>query len=365
MSPELRRRIVALALGTASASLAFVNFASWKVSLMPHLTPRVDAAFEKTRTVCFGRLLIDVPDGTEVIWGDTDVPLGVNVYPGRVQDVVDMAAKKRDELNAQRMAGDFGGVSRLVNNVATTEPFGRIVAGYDYTGSVGTLEIHGYFAIGTYGVVIDAHPLTEERVEVEGDIRDIAHRLQPHDDDWSDIPTAPGSCIGNAFLPDGPGVAANGDGELVAIGFRLKQFPDVHLSIQLMPGREPDERHSLSARLGRLDKQLLVLGQFPPFPRVAYLRRGDRQVGEWKDGYEGLARMPEAPKSRSHHDFRLEFSGAKHDPSRPYLDVRLASGVDHDTTGDVVPSISDEEAIALWDRLTDTIRPRPTDALRR
>jgi len=332
---------------------------------MTHLTPRLAGAFEKTTTVCFGRLLIDVPEGTEVIWGATDVPLGVNVYPAGVQKVVDMAAAKLDELSSQKMARYVGGVPRLVDNVATAEPFGRIVTGYDSVTSLGTVEMQGYFALGSYGAVVDARPLTEHRARAEGKVRSIARRLQPHDDDWSEIPTAPGSCIGNAFLPDEPGVVADGNGELVAVGFRLKQFPDVHLSIQLMPGRKQTDDDTLDERLRDLDKRLLVLGQFPPFPRVVYLRRGARQVGDWKDGYEGLARLPEEPQSRSHHDFRLEVLGAFGQSSRPYLDVRLATGVDHDAAGDVVSSISDEEAIALWDRLTATIRPRPTDEAHR
>jgi hypothetical protein len=42
------------------------------------------------------------------------------------------------------------------------------------------------------------------------------------------------------------------------------------------------------------------------------------------------------------------------------LDLALHSGVDENTQGAKMPSISDEEAIALWDRLIGSIRERPT-----
>ncbi len=48
-----------------------------KKANMTALSPRLQPLFEKTKTVCFGRFLIDVREITRVVWGTTDVPLGV------------------------------------------------------------------------------------------------------------------------------------------------------------------------------------------------------------------------------------------------------------------------------------------------
>ncbi len=45
---------------------------------------------------------------------------------------------------------------------------------------------------------------------------------------------------------------------------------------------------------------------------------------------------------------------------RPVLDIQLNTGVKDDRTANVKPSLTDEEAVALWDKLTASIRVRPT-----
>jgi len=49
------------------------------VTTMAELTPRSKALFEKTKIICFGRFLIDVPESTEVLWGGSMLPLDVNI----------------------------------------------------------------------------------------------------------------------------------------------------------------------------------------------------------------------------------------------------------------------------------------------
>jgi len=42
----------------------------------------------------------------------------------------------------------------------------------------------------------------------------------------------------------------------------------------------------------------------------------------------------------------------------PSLDITLATGVQGNTLSAVTPSISDEDALYLWGKLTSSIRPR-------
>jgi hypothetical protein len=41
----------------------------WKTPNMTALTPRLQPVFEKTKTVCFGRFMVDVPASATVAWG--------------------------------------------------------------------------------------------------------------------------------------------------------------------------------------------------------------------------------------------------------------------------------------------------------
>jgi hypothetical protein len=55
--------------------------------------------------------------------------------------------------------------------------------------------------------------------------------------------------------------------------------------------------------------------------------------------------------------------GAVNDPLQPELDIRFYSGMKDNSRASVNPSITDEEALALWDKLITTIRVRqPSDA---
>jgi hypothetical protein len=55
--------------------------------------------------------------------------------------------------------------------------------------------------------------------------------------------------------------------------------------------------------------------------------------------------------------------GAVNDAYHPELDVQLDTGVKHNSKAAIKPSLTDDEAVALWDRLIRSIRVRtPADS---
>ena len=78
------------------------NPREWRTPNMTKLTPRLQAMFEKTKTVCFGRFLVDVPASATVAWGDVSVPLGVSVYPDGVDEVKELEQKFIDKLKSEK-----------------------------------------------------------------------------------------------------------------------------------------------------------------------------------------------------------------------------------------------------------------------
>lgn len=327
---------------------------------MTALTPRLESVFAKTRTVCFGRFLVDVPESTTVVWGMSDVALGIHVYPQGVAEVQAQAQNFIDRLKSEK-AINHNDVPLLFSIEEVHHPVGRIVTGYEDFQSIDEFQVNGYFRLKDDGVIIDARPLGEDKDETVALIKSIAGRLRQRAE--NEIPAEPGNCIEHAFLPDRLGPDKDPYGELIGIGLRLKDFPDTHLSIFINPSNPHySESDSLEWQLNRIEKDQRAQDPNHPLLKTRYFRRGARQVHDWQDGFEGLSRTPERVEMHSIHDFALAFKGVAADPLKPRVDIRMQTGVADNSAGATKPSLSDEEAIAVWDRITSSIRVRPTGA---
>ena len=345
------------------ASLAFLalllvacddNPKEWKTPNMTILTPRLESVFEKTKTVCFGRFMVDVPASATVAWGNADIPLGVKIYPMGADKVKGLAQEFIDNLKSEK-AINHGDVPLLLSVGIVAQPDGRIIVGYEDFQSIDDLKINGYFRLNNDGVVISSHPLREEKDETIADITSIAQRLRQRTE--NEVPIEPGNCIEHAFLPDKTGGDKAPPQDLIRIGFRLKEFPDIHLAIFVGPSNPHyTESSSLEWQLERLEAE----NPNHPHLETKYLRKGKRQINGWVDGFEALSRSPEQADIHSIHDFGMDFRGTLSDPLKPYADIRMQSGVADNAAGATKASLTDEEAIAVWDRITSTIRVRPT-----
>lgn len=334
------------------------NPREWRTPNMTKLTPRLQAMFEKTKTVCFGRFLVDVPASATVAWGDVSVPLGVDVYPDGVDEVKELEQKFIDKLKSEKNINK-NYVPLLLAIDEMSQPEGKIVTGYEDFESLDDLKINGYFRMNRDGVLIESRPMRDEKDETIADIKSIARRLRRLPE--NEIPTEPGNCIEYAFLPDDPAADKAHLGELIRIGFRLKEFPDTHLSIFVRPSNpHNDESNSLKWQLEQLEKRLKAEDPNHPRLKTRYLRRGDRQIHDWVGGFEALSHTPDQPEAHPIHDFGMDFKGVPSDPYKPYLDIRMQTGVDDNVAGATKASLTDEEAVAVWDRITSTIRVRPT-----
>jgi hypothetical protein len=333
----------------------------WKTPNMTTLTPRLQPMFEKTKTVCFGRFMVDVPVSTTVVWGGVDVPLGVSIYPDGADEVKTLAQKFIDELKSEK-AINHDNASLLLSVEDMAQPEGKIVTGYEDFQSINGLKINGYFRLNNDGIVIDARPLREDKDGTIADIKSMTRRLRQRSD--NEVPTEPGNCIENAFMPDSPDDEKNHPGELINIGFRLKEFPDTHLSIQIHPSNPYDsERSSLKAQWKRIKEDPATPEEQKALANTKFFRESPRQIQDWKIGYEVLTRIPDEEGVHSYHDFQARFTGVPHDPFKPYADIQFQTGVADNAAGATKASLTDEEAIAVWDKITSTIRVRPTNAM--
>ncbi|MDN4036631.1 T6SS immunity protein Tli4 family protein [Massilia sp. YIM B02443] len=362
MYPTAIQRLLLAPIAAAALLLAACDHQpkEWKKPNMTTLTPRLQPLFEKTKTVCFGRFMVDVPVSAAVAWGETTVSLGVSIYPDGVDKVKAEAQQFIDELKSEK-AIYLNNIPLLISVEDIRHPEGKIVTGYEGFEAIGELKINGYFSLNNDGVVIDARPLKQYRERATATIKSIARRLRQRADD--EAPAEPGNCLKRAFLPDSPDDEEGHPGEFVNIGFRLMEFPDVHFSIQVRPTNPHDpERESLKAQWQRMKDDKGPPEVEEAFAKVKYFRESPRQLHEWTTGYEVLTWAPDEGRVHAYHDFELRFTGVAGDALKPYASIQLQTGVGNNAAGAVKASLTDAETIALWDKMTSTVRVRPTSA---
>ena len=211
--------------------------------------------------------------------------------------------------------------------------------------------INSYVPVGKDLFVQHISNVMHEDYNAES-FNDVASHLRLREND--EIPTEPGSCITGGFLP----MAL--EYERVRIGIRFKEFPDVHLSVDVHKNRDKLETAaSLELTLQEGAALAKAQGHGDAYARIKTFRRGARQLGPGK-GFEMVARKPADNDDTEAHEFHFHSLGALNDPLQPQIDVRFDTGVNNNRTARTPPSLTDEEAVALWDKLIGTIRIRPT-----
>jgi hypothetical protein len=322
---------------------------SLKRPYMTALSPRLQALVEKTKTVCFGRFVIEIPETATVVFGPAEAGPSISFLPGEAGQISRYVAKDLVQVETDRKYFDK-------EDFASLPLFGKVIDGivpgqkitFGSKNQVG-YYINSYVPVGKDLFVQFIGSVMRENYSAEL-FNEVASNLRLRAGD--EIPAGPGSCIEGGFLP----MAL--EYERVTIGVRLKEFADVHLSVEVQKNQNRlDESQRLELMLKSGEETATANGQGDVCARIKTFRRGERQLGPWK-GFEIVARKPAYNGDAEAHEFRFESLGAVHDPLQPRIDVRLDTGVKDNRTARVTPSLTDEEAVALWDRLIGTIRVR-------
>lgn len=181
------------------------------------------------------------------------------------------------------------------------------------------------------------------------ELNETAVRLTPLPNDI----TGPGFCIDNAFVRD----AKEQRVERVQIGVRLAEFPDVHFSVEMVKKDIRVESDALEPRVREAEEMARTAGMSIWRSKIKFLRRGNRAFKPW-NGYEILARVPPYGKDREKHQFMFVALGEPKNPYLPTLDATLDTGVKDNHRGAVTPSVTDDEALYIWDRLLGSLKVR-------
>lgn len=327
---------------------------SYKETAVPEpvkLSPRLQQIFAKTKLVCFGRYALEVPQEAQLIWGSAAYQSSIEVIDGGLeaskrQVADDIAKLKRADKTADItyiQEGPIEGSWQIrYYEGETAKEFGlHFFKTYVNKGDL-TFILGGSVGKGN----------TEESAAARQVVRARSLRLRAPDD----TPDEPGYCIEHGFMSDNPYLGQ----EMVDAGIYLPSLPDVTFSISsnkdaygdYPPAQfEKTERAKLSllARIRQAQED-----QGIHYPSRTVLREGKRNVQHWH-GEESLIRRKDGV-----HDFEWALVGTPRDVANPSeFGAQMYTKVEHNTVGAAkIASISDDEAVALWDKLLSGLKFR-------
>lgn len=315
------------------------------------LNPRLQEIFTKTKLVCFGRYALQVPQEAQLIWGSVWFPADIDIIEGG-----------RDAIE-RRVANDIAKLKWKDDTAEIT---------YNGKGPIdGSWQIRYYegktakkYGLHFFNTYVNKGDLTfilgssvgkgnTEEFSVSREARRAESlRLRAPDE----FPNEPGYCIEHAFMFDN---LYKGQ-EMVSAGIYLPSFPDVTFSISSNKDAYGDYSPEEFEKTERAKLSLLARvkqaqeDQGIHYPSRTVLREGKRVVQHWR-GEEFLVRRKDGV-----HDFEWALVGTPRDVANPSeFNVQMYTKVEHNTVGAAkMASLSDDEAVALWDKLLSGLKFR-------
>jgi hypothetical protein len=354
MRQRLRRtsvRVVLIVVSAFGAVLLTVD-AVWSMQ-----EPKEVANMSKQmKTVCVGRLLIDVPANAQVTLSRASVQGFdiANYGPESNEEFAARVASREEEINAvKNTAGQKNMVS--IQDVRHEDVNGRIFvygfnSGYlfEEAGKVvySSVAVDGFAHVN--GVTFTFRASTY-KPEDAGDLERLFKKLKPLGPGI--IPTQPGFCLDGALVLDP--LSAN-DGERIVMFAGLPGHEDLGIALATIAGTTPGpgllERNA-AHRAG----PYAFLNAF-----LSTLLEGKRSINGM-DGDEFAFRARELNFSTGY-AFNWETQGTEDDVLRPLVSLELQTGISPHAGGAPVQSTLSEESLGdLWRRMSSSLRVRPVE----
>jgi hypothetical protein len=289
------------------------------------LSPRLQALFEKTKILCFGRYAIEVPRQAQLVPGGASFPSRIEIFSGGFEKAKRIAAEKIEKLKREDDTAEI-----TYNGLGPVENTWQL----RYYESESAKKYALYF-FNTFISKGDLTFMLGDATETGETESTVITRQQAQAGSWrlraeEEVPTEPGFCIENAFLADD----RYGDQEMVYAGIYLPSLPDVTFSISsnkdayadYPKARFEEMKRDELPLLARIKKAQKVQGV--SYPKRDVLREGKRDVQHWK-GEESLILRPDGT-----HDFEWAFVGTPKDVANPSeFHAAMFTKVEHNIVG--------------------------------
>lgn len=369
MNPPAVRRpnAVATVLLAAIAAMLTTACQSKAPEMTPEETRRIADLTERMSPRCVGRYLIDLPERfvlnsestTELEGVKARVaPMGRGEFDATLRQVD--ARMRQEKIYGEDRPSLLatheipGGHGQVFNRSATRE-----------IEQARTLELHGWKDGYRFELLLNATDMTRAKRIREGDTRrtdvqdklthllKVYERIRGRKD--TEVPSEQGVCFANGFL-QGPAT----DAENVEFHHQWQDAPDVYFSYTVSSGIGPED-DTLLERGPAIEANLAKVNG-------KTLRHGAR-VSSGIPFDEWLMQRQSAHGVMIY-DFTLEANSKHGNAAHPLLHVDLTSGLERpapSSTSGAIPAerpplkatLGPAESLALWDKVTATLRPRP------
>lgn len=316
------------------------------------------------KTRCVGRYLIDMPDNVLTI-GQTIVegvrfeatPMTLNAFRSELALLEATLKIKKSTLGYQFLFdhGEVRGISESryfisLGSDAEASDANRIIEAYKWDrGYRIQLRIEGTDFLNS----ADKDEPWVKKMSIQNDVPqktrlvfDLLEKVRGRPDD--NVPDEPGVCFDGGFL-----VRKAASAEEVQSSFALKDRPDVSFSLETYSDLRDPETDTLPNRIPAIQS---TIGQ----SSSRIIRSGTRNTGGMNANeilVSGFT-QPDVPGQI----FSLEANTTRSTPSAPYLVLDMRNGAESFLVKgyDIkAASLTEGEAVALWDVISRTLRPRP------
>lgn len=361
MKAWAKHRLAKVLAGLVFAGLA-ATWAAGKVSEQHEAyqdKQEVGRMTEKTKTVCVGRFLIDMPEEAQINLGQASVGgFDISAFEESSDDFQERVARREAEIKSKpdRLGGNKN--LELVKEVKTENGLVGKIFIHNRTVNEGTagngLEIEHFRYEGVAvealvhgeGVSIDVGSdfYFPDRTE---DVYKLVTQLVPNLSNG--VPAEPGFCLDRAYIRD-PLEASKG--EQITMFANLPSHPDVEFLLLLAAGIKPDG-DSLLKRGIASEEQFSLTERW----RVTRLRAEPREI-QGLSGEELVRRVIEENDAQVY-TFRWEVNGTEDNVFTPHLVFSMTTGQSNE--GPVPTSMSEDAILGLWDKISSSIRVRQAE----
>lgn len=305
------------------------------------------------RTHCIGRYLIDLPDTFSLTKGsDVQLIYGLGEDFRKVKVQVpkpdgDEAAYKymvSERIRELKRDESFKSPSKnMLAWAAEVESGGHLIRAYDSPDSV------QYFVSQLFALKRAHTVLVQQTVHKRDHPEDIeSHLLRVSQGITAPVTlneTGPGTCLGPVLINAGQ------DGEWFTATWTSKRWPDAKFSMYINSMRAEGDG-GLLARWDRKIGDLIKLGG-----NFDYIRKGKRTIAG-RPGEEILTKGIEGGKEERHFKGEIPVAAPSTFAS-PFTTFEFEMGGQNDKGEYIDPSLSQEQALALWDAALNSVRLRP------
>lgn len=352
MKPDWRWRVGAVVGALLMASAGIWAYAA--IDRRQHLG-KVQAMTQQMKTVCIGRLLIDVPADARVVYRQASI--GGVMFGAALGSTPETLASSIKEVH-QLLTGavnelDMPSFEKQVDVSAID--FKATVMYYNRKKPSNWFENGQRVSSGEQAITVEAYGLKNDVLyhfkavdtaspRYEKNVEGLIGKFESRSEDA--IPTQPGFCADRSFVHDP--IPAD-DHEQVTIFVALKGYPDV--AIRLDSAVQDRPVTSL------LERDVKNEGRLAHPERTTTLRKGARSLNGI-EGEEILVRIKEENGATGH--FAMWASHNKlGDVLAPAITLEIETG--RGKKGERVnASLSAEALMQLWDKVSATLRIRPT-----